>query len=130
MLTVFLALGAWRHRRAAHVLTRRMPAIETLGAATVLCVDKTGTLTQNRMTVRAAAARPERPSTVDAAAALPRGAARAARATRSSPAGATVRSDGARAHGARATRLLRGTEHLHPGWRWCASTRSPTSCWR
>ena len=50
VLTVFLALGAWRISRHG-VLTRRMPAIETLGAATVLCVDKTGTLTENRMTV-------------------------------------------------------------------------------
>jgi Ca2+-transporting ATPase len=50
VLTVFLALGAWRISRS-HVLTRRMPAIETLGAATVLCTDKTGTLTQNRMRV-------------------------------------------------------------------------------
>ncbi|HWA37602.1 MAG TPA: cation-translocating P-type ATPase [Burkholderiales bacterium] len=50
VLTVFLALGAWRI--SAHgVLTRRMPAIEMLGAATVLCVDKTGTLTENRMSV-------------------------------------------------------------------------------
>src|SRR5437588_3019619 len=51
ILTVFLALGAWRISRS-HVLTRRMPAVETLGAATVLCVDKTGTLTQNQMTLR------------------------------------------------------------------------------
>jgi Ca2+-transporting ATPase len=50
VLTVFLALGAWRIARQG-VLTRRMPAIETLGAATVLCVDKTGTLTENRMAV-------------------------------------------------------------------------------
>ena len=50
VLTVFLALGAWRIART-HVLTRRVPAIEALGAATVLCVDKTGTLTQNRMSV-------------------------------------------------------------------------------
>lgn len=48
VLTVFLALGAWRIGRDG-VLTRHMPAIETLGAATVLCVDKTGTLTENRM---------------------------------------------------------------------------------
>ena len=48
VLTVFLALGAWRIGRHG-VLTRRMPAIEALGAATVLCVDKTGTLTENRM---------------------------------------------------------------------------------
>ena len=51
VLTVFLALGAWRISRSG-VLTRRAAAIETLGAAQVLCVDKTGTLTQNRMQVR------------------------------------------------------------------------------
>jgi Ca2+-transporting ATPase len=51
VLTVFLALGAWRIARHG-VLTRRMPAIEMLGAATVLCVDKTGTLTENRMALK------------------------------------------------------------------------------
>ena len=51
VLTVFLALGAWRMSQK-HVLTRRSPVIEALGAATVICVDKTGTLTLNSMTVR------------------------------------------------------------------------------
>ncbi len=50
VLTIFLALGAWRIAQS-RVLTRRVPAIETLGSATVLCVDKTGTLTLNRMSV-------------------------------------------------------------------------------
>jgi Ca2+-transporting ATPase len=50
VLTIFLALGAWRISQH-HVLTRRVPAVEMLGATTALCVDKTGTLTLNRMTV-------------------------------------------------------------------------------
>lgn len=50
VLTVFMAMGAWRISRA-RVLTRRASAIEALGSATVLCTDKTGTLTENRMTV-------------------------------------------------------------------------------
>jgi P-type Ca2+ transporter type 2C len=50
VLTIFLALGAWRISRK-QVLARRMPAIEILGSATVLCVDKTGTLTFNQMSV-------------------------------------------------------------------------------
>jgi len=51
VLTIFLALGAWRISRK-NVLTRRVPAIEMLGAATVLCTDKTGTLTMNRMSIK------------------------------------------------------------------------------
>lgn len=51
ILTLFLGLGAWRLSREK-VLARRIPTIELLGAATVLCVDKTGTLTVNRMAVR------------------------------------------------------------------------------
>jgi Ca2+-transporting ATPase len=50
VLTVFTVMGARRIARAG-VLTRRAAAIEALGATTVLCTDKTGTLTQNRMAV-------------------------------------------------------------------------------
>ena len=50
VLTVFMVMGAWRLSRS-RVLTRRPAAIETLGAATVLCTDKTGTLTRNLMSV-------------------------------------------------------------------------------
>lgn len=50
VLAVFMAMGAWRISRV-RVLTRRASAIETLGAASVLCTDKTGTLTENRMTI-------------------------------------------------------------------------------
>lgn len=48
ILTIFLGLGAWRISRK-RVLIRHIPAVESLGSTTVLCVDKTGTLTQNRM---------------------------------------------------------------------------------
>lgn len=50
-LAVFLALGAWRLARI-QVLARRPAVIEALGGATLLCVDKTGTLTENRMQLR------------------------------------------------------------------------------
>ncbi|MBP6405245.1 MAG: cation-translocating P-type ATPase [Ramlibacter sp.] len=50
VLTVFMAIGAWRLSRQ-RVLTRRAATIEALGAATVLCTDKTGTLTLNHMAI-------------------------------------------------------------------------------
>lgn len=54
VLTVFLALGSWRLSKK-NVLTRKPSAIENLGSATVLCSDKTGTITQNKMQVVAIA---------------------------------------------------------------------------
>lgn len=52
VLTIFLALGAWRLSKK-NVLTRNPSAIETLGSTTVLCTDKTGTITQNKMDIAA-----------------------------------------------------------------------------
>ena len=51
ILTVFLSMGAWRLAKK-HSLVRKLPSVETLGAVSVLCVDKTGTITMNKMTVR------------------------------------------------------------------------------
>ena len=51
ILTVFLSMGAWRLAKKQS-LVREFPSVETLGAVSVLCVDKTGTTTMNKMTVR------------------------------------------------------------------------------
>ena len=51
ILTVFLSMGAWRLARK-NSLVRRLPSVETLGAVSALCVDKTGTVTLNQMSVR------------------------------------------------------------------------------
>ncbi|MEG3029047.1 MAG: cation-translocating P-type ATPase [Oscillospiraceae bacterium] len=51
ILTVFLSMGAWRLAKKQS-LVRRLPSVETLGAVSVLCVDKTGTITMNQMTVQ------------------------------------------------------------------------------
>ena len=113
VLTVFLALGAWRISRQ-QVLTRRIPAVEALGAATVLCVDKTGTLTLNRMAVARLVAA-DRPLEVDGATALPdefhelvEFAILASQRTPFDPMEQAIREFG--------LRTLARTEHLHEDW--------------
>ncbi|MEA4831287.1 MAG: cation-translocating P-type ATPase [Oscillospiraceae bacterium] len=51
ILTVFLSMGAWRLAKKKS-LVRKLPSVETLGAVSVLCVDKTGTITMNQMKVQ------------------------------------------------------------------------------
>src|SRR3569832_1969403 len=114
VLTVCMALGAWRISRQ-QVLTRRVPAIETLGAATVLCVDKTGTLTQNRMAVRRLYADGEIYTLDDAAAALPeRFHALVEFSVLASEADPFDPME--KAFKALAERYLVGTDHLHHDW--------------
>lgn len=54
IMTITLAMGVQRMARR-NAIIRRLPAVETLGAVTVICTDKTGTLTRNEMTVRSIA---------------------------------------------------------------------------
>jgi Ca2+-transporting ATPase len=114
VLAVFPALGAWRLARA-QVLTRSLAAIETLGATSVLCVDKTGTLTENRMRVAALfsdgvsltldSATTQLPEPVHA---LLEFAVLASAPDSADPMDQALRRLGAR--------VLEGTEHLHPAW--------------
>jgi len=67
IVTIALAIGV-RRMAARHVLVRRLPAVETLGAVTVICTDKTGTLTTGVMTVREMWG-PDRQKSLEAAAA-------------------------------------------------------------
>ncbi|MFN8643325.1 MAG: cation-translocating P-type ATPase [Candidatus Binatia bacterium] len=115
VLTVFLALGAWRLSRR-NVLTRRSLAIEALGAATVLCADKTGTITRNRMSVAQLDVEGERLSVpADAPSGLAErfhDLAECVRlASQRDPVDPMERALDAFAAGA-----LAGTEHLHDDW--------------
>lgn len=119
VLAIFLALGAWRFARQG-VLTRRLPVVETLGSTTVLCVDKTGTLTENRMAVQQLcgidqgqpwihdlAAHPDE-ALPEAVHALVEYGILASRRDPFDPMELALRSLGAR--------YLDGTEHLHASW--------------
>jgi len=112
-LAVFLALGAWRLARM-QVLSRRPAVIEALGAATVLCVDKTGTLTENRMRLR-------RLVTEDADVAVEPGAQLPEAVHRLLEFGMLASRRGSidpldRALLAQGDAALADTEHLHPDW--------------
>jgi Ca2+-transporting ATPase len=112
VLTVFLALGAWRMSRK-HVLTRRSAVIETLGSATVICVDKTGTLTMNAMTVRELVA--DGQTHVLTGQPLPdQFHPLAEYAVLAAPVDPFDPMD--KAFQALGARYLAGTEHLHAGW--------------
>ena len=112
IITVFLALGAWRISRQ-QVLTRRVSAVEALGTITVLAVDKTGTLTQNRMTV-AEVATPELRFSSEGASSLPEAfhpvVEFAMLATPADPFDPMEKAIQEFGH-----RWLEGTEHVHDG---------------
>ncbi|HEY8880667.1 MAG TPA: cation-translocating P-type ATPase [Roseateles sp.] len=114
-LAVFLALGAWRLARA-QVLSRRPAVIEALGAATVLCVDKTGTLTENRMRVSRLVLAGDGETDAGAGETLPEGARHllawgllASRRRSTDPMDRALVAEGDTA--------LANTGHLHPDWR-------------
>lgn len=112
-LAVFLSLGAWRLARIK-VLARRPAVIEALGAATVLCVDKTGTLTENRMQLSRLVTG-EVDVKLEAGKDLPEAVHRLLEFAM-----LASRRDGSdpmdRALIARGDAVLAGTEHLHPDW--------------
>ena len=114
VLTVFLVLGAWRISKN-HVLARRSAAIEALGAATLLCTDKTGTLTQNRMAVTKLVSDGARLDVLDTSVELPAQfhalVEFAILASRLDPFDPMER-----AFHALGQRFLVETEHLHPDW--------------
>ncbi len=115
VLAIFLTLGAWRMTKH-RVLARRAAAIETLGAVTVLCVDKTGTLTVNRMEIRRIVTSIVH-SVDPGATTLPETSHEAVEfGLLACPRQTTDAMDRAFANLAR--QALGATEHVHPDWEW------------
>ncbi len=114
VLSVFFALGAYRISKQ-RVLTRKVAAIEALGAATTLCVDKTGTLTENRMTIAEVWANGESqkvdPTTTELPETFHELAEMGILASQRDPFDPMEI-----AFHALGDRFLRGTEHLHDDW--------------
>ncbi|HYP76804.1 MAG TPA: cation-translocating P-type ATPase [Polyangiaceae bacterium] len=115
VVAMFLALGAWRLSKRK-VLARHIPAVESLGSVTVLCVDKTGTLTENRMTVSRLTANGETfdvqaPASEELPESMHRTVEYAILASRRDPFDPMERAFKALGEG-----QLAGTEHLHDDW--------------
>ena len=115
VLTLFLGLGAWRLARE-NVLARSIPAVERLGATTVLCVDKTGTLTTNRMTVRRLWSERADCGVVEAEAAILPEALHGVLEYAILASHRRAFDPMESALGETGQRLLAGTEHLHGDW--------------
>ena len=127
VLTIFLALGAWRISRK-NVLTRAPTAIEALGSATVLCVDKTGTLTQNRMAVHRLFASGESYAVDDAKRRISRISSTNWLNSASWPASASLSILWISPLSNWESAILSTTEHLHRDWNCSANIRCRQGC--
>lgn len=114
VLLIFMAAGAWRISKK-NVLTRKIPSIEALGGITFLCVDKTGTLTQNKMILKSAWNEEELLNIQDSENELPESFhALIEYSILASPVDPFDPMEKALLN--KGSELLKKTEHLHPEW--------------